>query len=71
LSARDRPYKGGRSIADVLGTMADMVREGHLDREVFGILLGGVWRRYAERYLPPDQFDDIDVSALLQRACLT
>jgi hypothetical protein len=43
-----------------------MVRERHLDADVFRFFLtSGVWRDYAERFLTPAQRDAVDVDALV------
>lgn len=46
--------------------MARMVRDRHIDADVFRFFLtSGVWRDYAERFLTPGQIDEVDVDALL------
>ncbi|MDR5866810.1 HD domain-containing phosphohydrolase [Halomonas koreensis] len=71
LTAADRPYKPGMPVSRALSILAGMAREGHLDPEVFALLLdSGVWRRYAERFLAPDQRDAVDVAALKAAAGL-
>ncbi|MDX1464442.1 MAG: HD domain-containing phosphohydrolase [Halomonas sp.] len=71
LTAADRPYKTAMPLSRSLSILADLVRDGHLDGEVFLLLLdGGVWREYAERFLPPEQIDPIDMEALKTQAGL-
>lgn len=66
LTARDRPYKPGKPISDALRLMRRMVQENHIDRELFILFVqSDVWRRYAEQFLPPEQLDQVDKSALL------
>jgi HD-GYP domain-containing protein (c-di-GMP phosphodiesterase class II) len=66
LTAVDRPYKSGKPLSKALAIMASMVREHHLDPELFEVFLrAGIHRRYAERFLGADQIDEVDVDALL------
>ena len=66
LTAVDRPYKSGKPLSQALAIMASMVREHHLDPELFEVFLrAGIHRRYAERFLAADQIDEVDVDALL------
>ncbi|NDY42738.1 GAF domain-containing protein [Dissulfurirhabdus thermomarina] len=52
LTARDRPYKKGKSLEEALGILAAMKDEGHIDPEIFEVFVrSGVHRRYAERHL--------------------
>ena len=69
LTAADRPYKSGKSLAAALRIMAAMVREQHLDGELFALFVrSGVGQRYAERFLDPAQIDVVDPEALLAHA---
>ncbi|MDT8879317.1 HD domain-containing phosphohydrolase [Halomonas saccharevitans] len=71
LTAADRPYKPGMSLSQALSILASMAREGHLDPEVFLLLLdSGVWRDYAERFLKPEQIVPVDIAALKAEAGL-
>jgi HD-GYP domain-containing protein (c-di-GMP phosphodiesterase class II) len=64
LTARDRPYKTGRTLSQAIAIMASMSRERHIDAELFELFLtSGVYRRYAVRFLDPAQIDEVDVSA--------
>ncbi|MBB2494919.1 HD-GYP domain-containing protein [Aquipseudomonas ullengensis] len=58
LTARDRPYKPSKTLAQALRIMRNMSEEGHLDPELFSIFLrSGACLRYAEQYLDADQCD--------------
>ena len=64
LTARDRPYKTGRTLSEAVAIMASMSRGRHIDAELFGLFLtSGVYRRYAARFLDPAQIDEVDVAA--------
>ncbi|MBV7543883.1 HD domain-containing phosphohydrolase [Acidovorax sp. sic0104] len=68
LTAADRPYKPPKTLSESLGIMAQMVRERHIDPQVFRFFLeSGVWREYAERFLPEAQRDVVDVEAILAK----
>ncbi|MDQ7990606.1 MAG: HD domain-containing phosphohydrolase [Candidatus Dactylopiibacterium sp.] len=66
LTAADRPYKQAKTLSESLGIMARMVREGHLDGDLFALFVrAGVYREYAMRHLRPEQIDAVDEAALL------
>jgi hypothetical protein len=51
--------------------MAGMVRNQHIDAQVFRVFLhGGVWRDYAEQFLPLAQHDAVDLNAIERLADL-
>jgi len=64
LTARDRPYKTGKTLSQAVTIMATMSRQGHIDVALFELFLtSGVYRRYAERFLDPAQIDEVDARA--------
>ncbi len=66
LTAVDRPYKEGKTLSQSLRIMAAMVRDGHLDADLFALFLrSGVYRDYAQRYLRPEQVDAVDIADYL------
>ena len=68
LTAVDRPYKKGKTLSEAIGIMARMRDEGHIDPDLFALLLSsGVYRQYAERYMPSACVDEVDVVKLLGR----
>ena len=67
LTASDRPYKLGKSVSQALVIMARMVREQHIDPDLFILFVSsGLWREYALRFLSPDQLDEVDELNLLK-----
>ncbi|MGM0516342.1 MAG: HD domain-containing phosphohydrolase [Pseudomonadota bacterium] len=63
LTAADRPYKQAKSVPVAIDILHDMVRNGHLDRDVFVLFLeSGAYLEYARRYLPEEQIEPIDLS---------
>lgn len=69
LTAVDRPYKEGKTLTQSLTIMARMVDGGHIDREVFHLFIrSGIYRRYAEQHLRPEQIDEVDESEFMNRS---
>lgn len=66
LTAADRPYKPGKTLAEALSIMAKMCREQHLDPDLFALFLhSGVYREYAEKYLSADQLAAVRIEDYL------
>lgn len=66
LTAQDRPYKRGKTLAEAMRIMGHMKRDNHLDPDLFDhFVSSGVYRAYAERYLPDALIDEVDEAALL------
>ncbi|NJK90145.1 MAG: HD domain-containing protein, partial [Myxococcales bacterium] len=66
LTASDRPYKKGMSLAQAMRIMGKMKVENHLDPDVFDAFVStGTYRRYAELFLDPAQIDEVDEASLL------
>ncbi|WP_332674043.1 HD domain-containing phosphohydrolase [Aromatoleum sp.] len=66
LTAIDRPYKPGKTLSETLTIMARMRNERHIDPELFELFLrAGVFRRYAERFMQPEQIDEVDIERYL------
>ena len=66
LTAGDRPYKPAMPLSKSMAIMGKMKVNNHLDPELFDFFVrSGVYRRYAERYLPRKLCDDVDEKALI------
>jgi HD-GYP domain-containing protein (c-di-GMP phosphodiesterase class II) len=66
LTARDRPYKEPKSLSQALKILSFMVKDNHLDKDLFVLFVrSGAFRDYGARFLHPDQLDDVDTEALL------
>jgi HD-GYP domain-containing protein (c-di-GMP phosphodiesterase class II) len=62
LTASDRPYKQPKTISESLDIMLHMVRDNHIDRDCFELFVTeGVYLRYAQAFLQPEQIDEVDV----------
>lgn len=74
LTAGDRPYKTAKTLSESLNIMSFMVKEGHLDPDLFNLFLREkVYLSYADVFLAPDQNDStaVDTEALLAKAGLS
>ena len=61
LTAPDRPYKKAKKLSESLAIMRHMRRTNHIDTELYRLFLeAGVYKRYAEQFLKPEQVDEID-----------
>jgi hypothetical protein len=61
LTAKDRPYKKGKSLSESLEILGRMKQSGHIDPDLFDIFVRkGVYRKYAEMFLDPEQIDAVD-----------
>lgn len=66
LTAADRPYKRAKTLSEAVRILAGFRDRGHIDADLFALFLtSGVYRRYAERFLRPEQIDPVDIAAFL------
>lgn len=67
LTAADRPYKPPKKLSEALRIMKFMVRDRHIDPELFRLFVqSGVYMEYARQFLKPEQIDEVDVPTVLQ-----
>jgi HD-GYP domain-containing protein (c-di-GMP phosphodiesterase class II) len=67
LTAADRPYKKAKSLSEAIHILASFKKRKEIDADLFDLFLtSGVYRRYAEAYLHPEQIDEVDVSEYVQ-----
>ena len=65
LTAADRPYKSGMTLSSALAIMCRMRDNGHIDPDLFEVFVReGVYERYGQEFLEPDQLDAVDRAAL-------
>jgi HD-GYP domain-containing protein (c-di-GMP phosphodiesterase class II) len=68
LTARDRPYKTPKKLSECIAIMAQMRDDDHVDPDLFALFLtSGVFRRYAEAFLLPEQIDAVEIGRYLER----
>jgi HD-GYP domain-containing protein (c-di-GMP phosphodiesterase class II) len=66
LTAQDRPYKKGKPLSEAMKIMGFMKKDNHLDPALFDLFVkSGVYRRYAEMFVPKEQLDAVDEASLL------
>ncbi|HEX7750426.1 MAG TPA: HD domain-containing phosphohydrolase [Bordetella sp.] len=66
LTAADRPYKKAKKLSEAIRIMGAMKNDRHLDPDLLDLFLKeGIWRRYAQQYLSPEQIDEPDIDAVL------
>jgi HD-GYP domain-containing protein (c-di-GMP phosphodiesterase class II) len=69
LSAADRPYKAAKKLSDCVKIMSFMKKDAHIDGDLFELFLeSGVYKDYAERFLQPEQVDEVDVAPYLEQS---
>ncbi len=69
LTASDRPYKKAKTLSESMKIMYFMKKDKHIDPDLFELFLTtGIWKEYAERFLLPDQVDEVDIAAYLDKA---
>ncbi len=65
LTAKDRPYKKGKTLTESLQILGKFKLNGHIDPDLFDIFVRKkVYLRYAEQFLDPDQIDEVHEAAL-------
>ena len=65
LTARDRPYKTGKSLAESLRILGGFRLRGHIDPDLFDVFVRRkVYLEYAERFMDPAQIDQVDESTI-------
>jgi HD-GYP domain-containing protein (c-di-GMP phosphodiesterase class II) len=66
LTASDRPYKKAKKLSEAVRIMSFMHKDGHIDPDLFQLFLkSGIYLKYANTYLHPDQIDEVDVESYL------
>jgi HD-GYP domain-containing protein (c-di-GMP phosphodiesterase class II) len=65
LTARDRPYKHGKTLTESLRILGLMKLDNHVDPDLFDVFIREkVYLKYAERFLEPEQIDEVDVTKI-------
>ncbi|MCE2989435.1 MAG: phosphohydrolase, partial [Nitrosomonadaceae bacterium] len=63
LTAKDRPYKEGKTLSESLEILGKFKLNGHVDPDLFDVFVKErIYLKYAEQYLDPKQIDDVDIS---------
>jgi HD-GYP domain-containing protein (c-di-GMP phosphodiesterase class II) len=65
LTAKDRPYKKGKTLMESLRMLGLMKLEGHIDPDLFDVFINEhVYLRYAKECLDPEQVDEVIVTEI-------
>ena len=65
LTAKDRPYKPGKTLSESLAILGRFRLNGHIDPDLFDIFVREkVYLRYAREFLDPEQIDTVDESGI-------
>ncbi|MCC6532794.1 MAG: GAF domain-containing protein [Burkholderiales bacterium] len=65
LTAKDRPYKPGKTLSESLEILGRMAEENHVDAHLFDVFIREkVYLRYAEEFLDPVQINRVDETAI-------
>ncbi len=63
LTAKDRPYKKGKTLTESLTILGKLKLNGHIDPDLFDVFMWEkVYEKYAREFLSPEQIDDVDPS---------
>lgn len=65
LTAKDRPYKHGKTLTESLNILGKFTENGHIDPDLFDVFVREkVYLAYAKQFLDPDQIDAVDESRI-------
>jgi HD-GYP domain-containing protein (c-di-GMP phosphodiesterase class II) len=65
LTAKDRPYKKGKTLTEALTILGRFKLNGHIDPDLFDIFIREkVYLRYAEQFLDSEQIDVVDLTRI-------
>jgi len=65
LTAKDRPYKSGKTLTESLTILGKFRQNGHIDPDLFDVFVREkVYLEYAKQFLDRDQIDAVDESRI-------
>lgn len=65
LTAKDRPYKKGKTLTESLTILGKFKLNGHVDPDLFDVFMWEkVYEKYAKEFLDPEQIDKVDVTGI-------
>jgi HD-GYP domain-containing protein (c-di-GMP phosphodiesterase class II) len=65
LTAKDRPYKVGKTLSESLTLLGKFKLNGHIDPDLFDVFIKEkIYLDYARLYLAPEQIDVVDLTAI-------
>jgi len=61
LTAKDRPYKPGKTLSESLDILGKLKENVHIDSDLFDVFVRQqVYLKYAEQFLDPEQVDEVN-----------
>ena len=61
LTAKDRPYKSGKTLSESLEILGKFKLNGHIDPDLFDVFVRErLYQKYAEQFLDAAQIDEVD-----------
>ena len=68
LTAADRPYKVAKTLSESVNILCHMAADRHIDADLLMLFLSsGVYLQYGRQFLHPEQLDEVDVAACIER----
>ncbi len=65
LTAKDRPYKKGKTLTESLTILGKFKLNGHVDPDLFDVFMWEkIYEKYANEFLDPDQIDAVDLTLI-------
>lgn len=65
LTAKDRPYKSGKTLSESLNILGKFKLNGHIDPDLFDVFVREkIYLKYAEQFLDKAQIDQVDESTI-------
>jgi HD-GYP domain-containing protein (c-di-GMP phosphodiesterase class II) len=65
LTAKDRPYKKGKTLTESLTILGKFKLNGHIDPDLFDVFMWEkVYLKYAEQFMDRHQIDDVDPATI-------
>ncbi|TAN86026.1 MAG: GAF domain-containing protein [Gallionella sp.] len=65
LTAKDRPYKEGKTLTESLTILGRFKENGHIDPDLFDVFIREkVYLDYARLFLAPEQIDEVDLGKI-------
>jgi HD-GYP domain-containing protein (c-di-GMP phosphodiesterase class II) len=65
LTAKDRPYKKKKTVAESLTILGKFKLGGHIDPDLFDVFMWEkVYEKYAREFLDPDQMDEVELAKI-------
>jgi HD-GYP domain-containing protein (c-di-GMP phosphodiesterase class II) len=65
LTAKDRPYKKGKTLTESLSILGKFKLGGHIDPDLFDVFMWEkVYLKYAEQFMDAHQIDEVDLAKI-------